>query len=98
MISGGDIQYIASMHLARNKDDGKLVLVQVDPEFTFSKAERGKPKILLLDNNAFGAGANLRLDNPISATFTTADVTLPKLRYVCNPELPAMQGTTKVAA
>ena len=98
MISGNDIQYIASMHLARNKEDGKLVLVQVDPEFTFSKAERGKPKILLLDNNAFGAGANLRLDNPISATFTTADVTLPKLRYVCNPELPAMQGTTKVAA
>jgi hypothetical protein len=53
---------------------------------------------VLLDNAAFGAGNYLRLDNPISATFTTADVTLPKLRYVCNPELPAMQGTTKVAA
>ena len=26
MISGADIQYIASMHLARNQDDGKLVL------------------------------------------------------------------------
>ena len=98
MISGGDIQYIASMHLARNHDDGKLVLVQVDPDFTFSKAERGKPRVILLDNDAFGAGANLRLANPISATFTTADVTLPKIRYICNPELPAMQGTTKVAA
>jgi hypothetical protein len=97
-IAGGDIQYIASMHMARNKDDGKLVLVQVDPEFTFSKAERGKPRIVLLDNDAFGAGNNLRLGNPISATFTTAEVTLPKIRYVCNPELPAMQGTTKVAA
>lgn len=98
MISGNDIQYIASMHLARNKEDGKLVLVQVDPEFTFAKAERGKPRILLLDNDAFGAGSNLRLGNPISATFTTADVTQPKIRYLCNPELPAMQGTTKVAA
>jgi len=97
-ISGGDIQYIASMHLARNKDDGKLVLIQVDPEFVFSKAERGKPRIILLDNDAFGAGNHLRLGNPISATFTTADVTLPKIRYICNPELPAMQGTTKVAA
>ncbi len=86
------------MHLARNRDDGKLVLVQVDPEFTFSKAERGKPRVILLDNDAFGAGNNLRLANPISATFTTADVTLPKIRYICNPELPAMQGTTKVAA
>ena len=97
-ISGGDIQYIASMHMARNKEDGKLVLVQVDPDFTFSKAERGKPRIVLLDTDAFGAGNNLRLGNPISATFTTAEVTLPKIRYICNPELPAMQGTTKVAA
>src|SRR6185312_7841276 len=30
-IGGNDIQWIASMHLARNKEDGKLVLVQVDP-------------------------------------------------------------------
>jgi Acetoacetate decarboxylase (ADC) len=97
-ISGGDIQYIASMHMARNKEDGKLVLVQVDPDFTFSKAERGKPRILLLDNDAFDAGNHLRLGNPISATFTTAEVTLPKIRYICDPELPAMQGTTKVAA
>ncbi len=98
VIAGGDIQYIASMHMARNNEDGKLVLVQVDPDFTFSKAERGKPRIILLDNDAFSAGNNLRLGNPISATFTTAEVTLPKIRYVCNPELPAMQGTTKVAA
>ena len=33
-IAGNDIQYIASMHLARNKDDNKLVLVQVDPYLT----------------------------------------------------------------
>ncbi len=98
VIAGGDIQYIASMHMARNKEDGKLVLVQVDPDFTFSKAERGKPRVLLLDNDAFGAGNNLRLGNPISATFTTAEVSIPKIRYICNPELHAMQGTTKVAA
>ena len=52
------------MHLARNKEDGKLVLVQVDPEFMFSKAERGKPRVVALDPTAFGAGANLRLDEP----------------------------------
>ncbi len=98
VISGADIQYVASMHLARNRDDGKLVLVQVDPEFTFSKAERGKPRVILLDNDAFGAGDNLRLANPVSASFTIADVTLPKIRYICNPELPAMQGTTKLVA
>ena len=98
VIAGNDIQYIASMHLARNKEDGKMVLVQVDPEFVFAKAERGKPRILHLDNNAWGAGDNLRLGNPISATFTVADVTMPKIRYICNPDVPAMQGTIKVAA
>ena len=99
VIAGNDIQYIASMHMARNKEDGKLVLVQVDPDFTFSKAERGKPRINLLDNDGLQRRQQLRcLGNPISATFTTADVTLPKIRYICDPELPAMQGTTKVAA
>ena len=98
-IGAGDIQYIASMHLARNKQDDKLVLVQVDPEYVFSKAERGKPRVVTLDHEAFGATAStLNVMNPIMACFTTADVTLPKIRYICNPELPAMQGTTKVAA
>jgi len=97
-ISGGDIQYIASMHLARNRDDQKLVLVQVDPEYVFSKAERGKPRLVALDTDAFGGGSHLRLMNPISACFATAEMTLPRIRYICNPELPAMQGTTKVAA
>ena len=98
MISGNDIQYIASMHLARNRDDQKMVLVQVDPEYTFSKAERGNPNLVTLDVDAFGAGNHLRLMNPIMASFAVAEVTLPRIRYICDPELPAMQGTTKVAA
>jgi hypothetical protein len=97
-ISGSDIQFIASMHLARNKEDDKLVVVQIDPEFVFSKAERGSPRVLALDNDAFGAGNSLRVTNPISAYFATMEVKLPKIRYICDPELPAMQGTTKVAA
>jgi hypothetical protein len=97
-ISGNDIQYIASMHLARNKDDGKLMLIQVDPEFTFSKAERGRPRVNFVDHAAWKAGANLELHNPIAASFAVCDVTLPKIRYVVDPDRPAMQGTTKVAA
>jgi hypothetical protein len=98
-IGGGDIQYIASMHLAKSKVDDKLVVVQVDPEYVFTKAERGRARVVALDPEAFGATAsNLNVMNPIMACFTTADMTLPKVRYICNPELPAMQGTTKVAA
>lgn len=97
-ISGGDIQYIASMHLCRNKDDGKSVLVQVDPEYVFIRAERGRPHVVALDTAAFRAGGHLRVTWPIAASFAIADVTLPRLRYTCNPELPALQGTIKVAA
>lgn len=99
LLSGNDIQYIASMHLARNKDDGQLVLVQVDPEFTFSRAERGRPVLRVLDNAAWGdAVGNLKPRNPISISYAVADIALPKIRYICDPERPAFQGTTQVAA
>jgi hypothetical protein len=97
-ISGNDIQYIASMHLCRNKGDAKAVLVQVDPEYTFHRAERGRPRVVTLDAAAFRADNHLKVAWPIAATYAVADVTLPKLRYACDPELPALQGTTKVAA
>ena len=98
-ISGNDIQYIASMHLAHSKVDNKLVVVQVDPEYVFHKAERGRPRVVTLDPEAFGATSkSLNVMGAISACFTTADITLPKVRYICNPDVPAMQGTTKVAA
>ncbi len=98
VIGGNDVQFIASMHLARNKEDGRLVLVQVDPEYVFSKCERGRPAVVHLDNDAFRADGYLEVTNAISASFAICDVTLPKLRYVCDPELPALQGTTKLAA
>jgi len=86
------------MHLARNRDDQKMVVVQVDPEYCFSKAERGKPNLVALDVDAFGGGDHLRLMNPIMASFAVAEIGLPKIRYICNPDIPAMQGTTKLAA
>lgn len=97
-VADSDIQYVASMHLARNREDGKLVLVQVDPEYTFSKAERGKPRVNALDAAAWRTGGNLLLADPIAASFTICDVTLPRIRYICDPDKPAFQGTTKVAA
>jgi hypothetical protein len=87
------------MHLARNKDDGQLVLVQVDPEFVFSRAERGRPILRTLDSAACGdPGGRLKVRNPISISYAVADITLPRIRFICDPERPAFQGTTKVAA
>jgi len=98
VISGSDIQWVVSVHLARNRDDGKLVLVQVDPEYVFATAERGRPRVIVLDKRVWNCADYLELTNPISASFAKCDVTLPKIRYVLDPERPALQGTTKVAA
>ncbi len=95
-VSGSDIQYIASMHLARNREDGKLMLVQVDPEYVFSKAERGWSNFVHIDHAAWHTDDHLALTNRMLATYTICDVTLPNIRYVCDPNRSALEGTVRV--
>jgi hypothetical protein len=96
-ISGADIQYTANMNLARVPRDGGEVprLVQVDPEYTIHRAERGRPSIVSFDAAAWEA-EGVRPVYPVAATFAVCDITLPRLRYIMDPELPAMQGTETV--
>ena len=92
-ISGSDIQYTANMHLARTPRGVRLV--QVDPEYVFHRAERGRPQLASFDPSAWG-DARIEPVWPVAASFAIADVTLPKLRYLCDPDVPAMQGTEKL--
>jgi hypothetical protein len=96
-ISGGDVQYIHTVTLAHAPLDGRVtpVLVQVDPRYTFHKAERGRPEVRVLETGAWNAGA-LRLQNPIAATFCTCDTDLPRIRFVMDPEIPVIKGTRKI--
>ncbi len=93
-ISGGDIQYVANMHLARTEVDGG-VLVQVDPEFRFHKAERGRPEVAVFDRAAWGA-EGVDPVYPIVASCTTCDTGFPRIRYVLDPNVPAVAGTRKI--
>ncbi len=95
-ISGSEIQYIASMHLARNRADGKLVLVQVDPEYVFTKVDRGFSHFIYIDQEAWGTKGLLSLTNPIISTWAQCEVILPKVRYVCDPNRNALESTVKV--
>jgi hypothetical protein len=97
-IGGNDIQYVSSMHLCRNKEDGKLVVVQLDPEWTFIKAERGRPNIVAFDGKAWNGDDKLVPTWPISACYTIADTTLSPIRYVSDPDKDAFKGTTQIAA
>ena len=95
-VSGGDIQYVANMNLARLASEGdKPLLVQVDPEFRFHRAERGRPDLPLFDHNAWHA-AGVDPVYPVHATFTTCDTGFPKIRYVMDPDIPAIAGTRPV--
>lgn len=96
-ISGGDVQYAANMNLARVDQDHepKLRLVQVDPEFVFHKADRGRPVLNEFDAEAWG-DARVGIVHPVSAVWTLCDLTMPRIRYICDPLVPATRGTEKV--
>ena len=99
LISGTDISYIDNLHLARVREGEKesCLVVQVDPEYVFHHAERGRPRLMTFQGEAWGADDRLRCTDPITATFTRCDTDFPKIRFVLDPSVPAFQGTRRVA-
>ena len=96
-ITGHDIQYAPGMHLARVEDEAHHGprLVQVDSEYEFRRADRGRPVLDAFEPRAWGDHRLVPLQ-PVSASFTACDVTIGAVRYVCNPDLPAAEGTQHV--
>jgi hypothetical protein len=85
-ISGNDVQYLANLNVARMVRDGAEVarLVQVDPDYAFRSADRGKPLLGAFDAGAWGLpGASPYYR--VSASYCVADITLPEIRYLVDP-------------
>jgi acetoacetate decarboxylase len=93
-ISGGDVQYVANMNLARQKD-GDPLLVQVDPEYRFHRAERGRCELATFDRAAWSA-EGVDPVYPIIASFTQCDTGFPAIRFVLDPNKTAIEGTRKI--
>jgi hypothetical protein len=95
-ISGADVQYVANMNLARVQRESGVEprLVQIDPEFTFHRAERGRPIVDHFERDPATGGA-LPI-YPVSASYALCDITLPRIRYIVDPDRPAMQATETV--
>jgi hypothetical protein len=93
-ISGGDVQYVAGMNLARDAD-GRGVLVQVDPDYRFHKAERGRPEVAAFDQSAWRAEGVTPVW-PVAASWALADTGFPRIRFVLDPDQPAITGTRKI--
>jgi hypothetical protein len=97
VVAGTDINYISSVHLAQigsGKHAGAR-LVQVDPRYTIHKAERGRPELSTLAADAWGV-SGFRVVHAVIGTYTTVDTDLPRIRFIMDPELPVIHGTTRV--
>ena len=98
-ISGADVTYPDGLNLTRARQNGgeKPVLIQVDPEYVFHNAQRGRPRLMSFQADAWGGEGRLRCTNPITATFTRCDTDLPKLRFALDPTVPNAQGRIRLA-
>jgi hypothetical protein len=97
IISGADIQYISSVHLAQvtGSDPPGPRLVQVDPRYTVHRAERGQPVLHALDETAWYC-EGFAVVHAIVGSWTTVETDLPRIRFVMDPEIPVVQGTTRI--
>jgi Acetoacetate decarboxylase (ADC) len=98
-ISGADVIYADSLHLIRTPENGaeKPILIQVDPEYVFHHAQRGRARLLSFQAEAWGGDQRLRCTHPIVATFVRCDTDLPRLRFALDPAVPNARGRIKLA-
>jgi hypothetical protein len=92
-ISPADLLYPVSLHLALLDDAPRLV--QVEPLYSPERAERGTPRVQRFDAAAFG-DARVALTNPLPATWVRGAFELRPVRWVMDPERPAVAGATRV--
>jgi len=92
-LSPSDVQYTAAMHLAQTPNG--LRLLQVEPEHRLDRAERGTPRVVRFDAQAWGE-QRIRPTLAVSASVILGTVSIPPIRYVCRPDVLAFAGTERV--
>ena len=87
--------YTPNLNLARVGNETKLIHQEM--EYVISRAQRGEAVLRTFDAFAFG-DARVLLRQPLPATIIQTKVTYTGVRYLVDPERPAMVGTETVAA
>ena len=93
-LATSDLQFFASVHPARTPQGFRLV--QIDPEYKITRAERGRPALDAFDPVAFGVGG-FRPVQPVAAIVALGAVTLPRIRFVVRPDVLAFEATEVVS-
>lgn len=98
LLAGAGVPIAPGLNLADTPEGRRLL--QVDPEYVITTADRGRPLLRSFDAAAWGGtcgGADGAADIvptwPISGTHLRAEVTLPRLRYLTDPTDPAGRTT-----
>jgi hypothetical protein len=108
-IGAGDVQYVAGLHPVTTSD-GASRLAQVELDVVLERAERGRPELVAYDGLLVGGqgppsrraevgppSRRVKLvqpARPVAATVGAGTFTLPRIRYLLDPELPPHLGTT----
>jgi hypothetical protein len=96
-IAGNDILYLAILNVAKIQRDGATIsrLIQVDPDYVFRSADRGKPELHAFDADAFNLNG-ARPAHAVSASYAVADIQMPEVRYLVDPAKPPLMAVEKL--
>ena len=96
-IAGNDILYLAILNVAKIQRDGATLsrLIQVDPDYVFRSADRGKPELSVFDAAAFNI-QDARPAHAVSASYAVADIQMPEVRYLVDPAKPPLLAVEKL--
>ena len=94
LLRANDIQFFAAMHAARTP--AGLRLVQFDPTWDVTRAERYTPVLEAFDGEAWGQ-PRLEPNYPVVAFGARANATLPRLRFATRPDVNAFEGAETLA-
>jgi hypothetical protein len=95
LLAGAGVPIAAGLNLADTPAGRRLL--QVDPEYVITTADRGRPVIREFDAAAWGE-PDLVPSWPISGSFLRAEVTLPELRFLTDPTVASGRATGRLTA
>lgn len=89
-----DVLYSVTLNLAETPRGPRLL--QVEPEYAVTRAERLRPRLLSFHPEGWG---DRRLDpyHAVSASVASATIVIPRMRFACRPDELAFSGTERVA-
>lgn len=95
-IVGADLELFDNLHLT-NVEGREPVIVQVDPTYTFSSADRGRAELATYEPEVLGTTGIVPVYRVI-AVACKADIELAAPRFVIDPTKPAIQGTRRLSS